>query len=132
VDNKACKCQKFVHLIFLCLEQIFFNRYVLYHEIILLFVRQTLTSCLDVLRKELINIVDNNSLLSNIRFLAILYSRGVLSLSHTRKNLLDQNNLVLCLNSLEPTDEVLITLPRSDLPEAFEVEEPLIVVSQDI
>lgn len=62
----------------------------------------------------------------------ILNGLSVLSLSDTRQDLLNENHLVLRLDPLEPTDEVLITLPWPDLPQTIKVEEPLVIVSENV
>ena len=105
----------------------------MYHEIILLFLREALSSCLYILGEKLVNVIYNNSFLSDVRLLAILdCGRCVLGLGHTRKNLLNENNFVLSFNSLEPADEVFITFPWTNLAKTIEVEKPFIIVSKNI
>ena len=57
---------------------------------------------------------------------------NVLRPLNTLNNLLDESDLVLCLDPLEATYKILITLPRPYLPETLKVMQPLVFVTEDI
>lgn len=110
------------------------------HEIVFLAQRCPSLRGVKILGEERVNVINDDSLASYLIALLIDVSRlkvrvghlHVLGALHTLHDLLDESDLVLCLHPLEATDEVLVTLPRFDLLETIEVEQPFIVISKDV
>jgi hypothetical protein len=134
VQDQASKRQQFVLFVDLGLEEVLLYINVLDHEIILLFGGEALSGGLDILVEELIDVIHDDLLLGNVRLLPVLDRRLslILSLSHTAQDRLNQHDLVFGFDPLEPADEVLVTFPRPNLSETLKVEQPLVIVSQDV